>query len=174
MANTLPENGDFETGRFHPWNVQVLEGEASIVLFNRSSQARIKPGVDNGVLLYTRFAAKPGRYTVSVDLQAPEAKYVEDPPNYERNPVVFFLFSSFAQDGTLLHTEIGAFWPKRTQQTFTYSQVSPEGTYEKELRFSFPSDPKGSKGSLFIDNVRFSQTRKRRALKSAGAIKDSR
>lgn len=155
MNNNLLQNGDFDSGEFDPWEVHVFQGKASVIQHNRSAQAQVLPGVDNGVVLLNRFNAQPGAFTVQIDASAPEAKYRQDPPNIDTHAILFFIISGYGEDGRKIQYDIGSWWLKPAQKSFKYSGVMLDGVVEAEVQVSFPSDPLRVKGALYIDNVSY-------------------
>lgn len=155
MNKNLLQNGGFDTGEFDPWEVHVFEGKASVVQHNRSAQAQVLPGVNNGVVLLNRFNAQPGAFTVQIEASAPEAKYHQDPPNIDTHAILFFIISGYAKDGKPVQYDIGSWWLKPAQKSFKYSGVMLDGVVEAQVQVSFSSDPLRVKGPLYIDNVSY-------------------
>jgi hypothetical protein len=153
MSEDLIKNGDFNTGDFQHWIVQAFGTLAAVVHHNRSYQAKMEPGKETGQLLYTSFGAKPGPFTVTLEAHAPEAKHVEDPPHPDTHPLIVFFISGFSQDGTLIQTDVGAWWLRRDQQRFQYTGNMHADAVKAEVRISVPSDPLRVKGAIFLDNV---------------------
>lgn len=153
MTRKLIENGGFESGDFRGWTVQGFGTPTAVVLHNRSNQARMEPGQDTGQLLFTSFDAPPGTFEVKMDVYAPSAKYVENPPHPATHPLVFFIISSFSKTGMLLGADFGSWWLTHTQKSFKYTGNMHADTVKAEVRISVPSDPLRVKGAIFIDNV---------------------
>lgn len=149
----LIPNGGFETGDFDHWTVQNFGTPANVVKFGTSYQAKMEPGADTGQLLYTRFKAGHGPFTLELKAYAPEADFVGGTPRVETHPMVFFFFSGFQQDGRLVQSDIGMWWLTRAQKSFQYIGNMRSEVVDVEVRLSFPSDPRRVKGPLYIDNV---------------------
>lgn len=155
MNKNLLQNGNFGTGKFAPWEVHAFQGKASVVQHNLGYQAKVLPGVDNGVVLLNRFDTPPGAFTVQIDASAPEAKYHQDPPNIDTHPILFFIISGYGADGRTIQYDVGSWWLKPAQMPFEYSGVMLPDVVSAQLQVSFPSDPLKVKGSLYIDNVSY-------------------
>lgn len=155
MTKNLIENGGFETGTFQHWTVQNFGTPANVVHHNRSNQAKMEPGEHSGQLLFTRFDAAPGTFTIELDACAPEAKYHEDPPHPDTHPILFFFVSGFSKDSELIQTDIGTWWLNRDPKRIQYNGNMRPEVVNVEVRFSFPSDPLKVKGPLYVDNVAY-------------------
>ena len=151
-ANLIP-NGDFQSGSFTPWIAQALHGKADVVNHNRSYQAQLHPGVDDGILLYTQFEAPSGSFTLSFSASAPTAQYYLPPFDYVTHPFLVYFISGFDAGGQLIQADFGLAPLQPTDTVFNYSGNMPADVKRVEVRFSGPSDPYKNKGSLYIDNV---------------------
>ncbi|WP_426205972.1 hypothetical protein [Pseudomonas sp. TWP3-1] len=154
MSNIIP-NGDFETGDFSFWTLRVFQGKADVVNHNRSFQARVQPGVDNGVLLFNKFDAPPGPCDMTFIASAPTAQNFKPPFNYATHPFLAYFVEAYDANGLWLSMDIGLAQLQPTETLFRYSGTMPAGTAKVEVRFSGPSDPDGSKGPLYIDHVTY-------------------
>lgn len=155
MSKNLIKNGGFETRSFEHWTVSNYGTPANVVFHNRSYQAQMQPGQDTGQLLFTRFNAQSGPFTLTIDASAPHAKYVNEPPYVETHPLLVFFFSGFTQNGELIQTDLGMWWLTHEQKRFQYNGSMFPDVVSVEVRFSFPSDPLQVKGPLYIDNVSY-------------------
>lgn len=153
MSANLIKNGDFESGSFTPWIAQALQGKANVVNHNRSFQAQLQPGVDNGILLYNQFNAPSGSFTLSFTASAPAAQYYQPPFDYITHPFLVYIISGFDTGGQMVQTDFGLALLQPTETVFQYSGNMPANVSWVEVRFSGPSDPYKNKGSLYIDNV---------------------
>ncbi|MFP0193705.1 MULTISPECIES: hypothetical protein [Pseudomonas] len=155
MSANLITNGDFESGSFTPWIAQALQGKADVVNHNRSFQAQLQPGVDNGILLYTQFEAPSGPFTLSFSASAPTAQYYLPPFDYVTHPFLVYFISGFDAGGQLIQTDFGLAPLQPTDTVFKYSGNMPADVKRVEVRFSGPSDPDKNKGPLYIDTVNY-------------------
>jgi hypothetical protein len=149
------QNGDFETRDLTGWGLQINQGKASVVLYDRSFQVEVQPGLDDGVVLYTRFDITPGRFTLMLDATAPTAQFHQDPREIETHPILFMFVTGYAADGSTVQFDVGSWWLEVTQQTHRYIGTMPSNVVRAEVQISFPSDPLQVKGRTYIDNVSY-------------------
>lgn len=154
MVNLI-ENGDFETGTLKFWKKQELDGTCEVVNHNRSYRAKLNPGKNNGILLFTQFKADEGPFIFSFQASAPEAQDYPPPFDYVKHPFLVYFVSGFDANGQLIRTDLGMAQLLATEKLFQYSGTMPPNTVNVEVRFSGPSDPQQTKRSLYIDNVSF-------------------
>jgi hypothetical protein len=155
MTTRSVPNGDFETGDFTYWTVQNFHTPASVEKHGGSYKARLVGGRSTGQLLFTRFKAGPGVFTLTFTASAPQSIKHEGSPDLRLHAFVLFIVTGFDADNVPIQSDFSLSGINPTEKVITYSaELLPE-VKQVEVRFSIPSDPYANKGPVYLDNVNF-------------------
>ncbi|QTD30809.1 hypothetical protein [Pseudomonas fluorescens] len=162
-------NGDFGTGDFQHWIARNYDTPMSVVLHNSNYAVRMVGGRNQGQNLATeRFRTEPGEFTLSFDVQAPDAVPLQDTKDRRfhisdhdklSNPLLhaFVIYTLWLENPTTGESEV---WHQLkyvdpTKQTLTFKGTVPPGFERVDIYLAIPSDPFGNKGHYIIDNFWF-------------------